>query len=218
MTGNETLLVRLVENLVENAIRHNVIGGYLHVRTEVDRDRARLVVENSGAIVEEEDPNVLLQHFRRRGTARTGSENGFGLGLSIVAAIADTHGGAVELQPIDDGRLQVIVELALADQELVGAYPVRSRPSSEPPREGARRRGLEAPRGRRRRRAPGPGDGRRRRLRRAGGGDQARRQRIPRRRPRPRSSRCPRGLSLSHDRRARSPSDGADADRGGRSG
>ena len=119
--GNETLLARLVENLIENAIRHNVAGGYVHIRTEVHGDRARLVVGNGGEILDAEDASLLLQPFRRRGTPRTGSENGFGLGLSIVAAIAETHGGVVELQPIQDGGLQVIVELPLADRELVGA-------------------------------------------------------------------------------------------------
>lgn len=121
--GNETLLVRLVENLIENAVRHNVLSGYVCVRTEVHGDRARLVVENGGAILDDEDARLLLQPFRRRGTARTGSENGFGLGLSIVAAIAEGHGGGVELRPIEMGGLEVIVELPLADRALVGSTP-----------------------------------------------------------------------------------------------
>jgi signal transduction histidine kinase len=121
--GNETLLARLVENLIENAVRHNVNGGYVHVRSEVHGEWARLVVENGGATFDGEDTSDLLQPFRRRGTARTGSANGFGLGLSIVAAIVDTHGGQVELRPIEGGGLQIIVELPLANLELIGAIP-----------------------------------------------------------------------------------------------
>lgn len=73
-----------------------------------------MVVENGGAVFEEADVNALVQPFRRLGVARTGSENGFGLGLSIVAAIAETHGGRVELGALDSGGIRVVLELPLA--------------------------------------------------------------------------------------------------------
>jgi signal transduction histidine kinase len=65
--------------------------------------------------------SALVQPFRRLGTARTGSENGFGLGLSIVAAIAEAHGGTITLHAIDRGGLEVVIELPLAVRAPAGA-------------------------------------------------------------------------------------------------
>jgi hypothetical protein len=62
-----------------------------------------------------------LQPFRRLGADRTGSENGNGLGLSIVDAVADAHGGKLALHALDDGGLQVVVDLPLALGALAGA-------------------------------------------------------------------------------------------------
>ncbi|MCU1494622.1 MAG: integral rane sensor signal transduction histidine kinase [Acidimicrobiaceae bacterium] len=118
--GSETLLARMIENVIDNAVHHNVAGGYLRVRTAVEGETARLVVENGGAVLDEQDVGALVQPFRRVGTARTGSENGFGLGLSIVAAIAETHGGRVELVALDSGGVRVMLELPLAVRTSAG--------------------------------------------------------------------------------------------------
>jgi hypothetical protein len=121
VAGNETLLSRMVENVIDNAVQHNLTGGYLRVETAVAGDSARLVVENGGAVLDEEEVRALVQPFRRLGTARTGSEHGFGLGLSIVLAIAETHGGHLELRALEQGGLQVVIELPLAVRQAVGA-------------------------------------------------------------------------------------------------
>jgi signal transduction histidine kinase len=112
--GSETLLARLVDNLVDNAVKHNQPGGWVHVRTEADGDVARLVVENGGAVLAPTDVESLVQPFRRPGAERTRSENGAGLGLSIVKSIAEMHGGALELVARFDGGLCATVALPLA--------------------------------------------------------------------------------------------------------
>ena len=80
----------------------------------IEGERICLVVENGGAVFDNADVSALVQPFRRLGAARTDSGNGFGLGLSIVAAIAETHGGRVELGALDRGGLHVMLELPLA--------------------------------------------------------------------------------------------------------
>jgi signal transduction histidine kinase len=120
VSGNETLLARMVENLVSNAVSHNVRGGFIRVTTTVRGRTTRLVIENGGSVLEEDAVRELVQPFRRLGAARTGSENGSGLGLSIVAAIVETHGGRVELHAPDGGGIQVIVDLPLAIPAPVG--------------------------------------------------------------------------------------------------
>ena len=109
--GDPHLLERLVGNLVENAVRHNVDGGWVTVRTGSDPAAgAWLTVSNTGAEVASGDVEQLFQPFRRGGTARTGSR-GAGLGLSIVRAVAAAHGGAVSAAPRSGGGLEVTVRL-----------------------------------------------------------------------------------------------------------
>ena len=74
----------------------------------------RLVVENGGEILDPAQVAGLAQPFRRLGADRIGSDDGAGLGLSIVAAIAQAHGGSLQLQARPDGGLTVTITLPLA--------------------------------------------------------------------------------------------------------
>ena len=109
LRGEQRLLERLVENLVENAVRYNVPGGFVDVRTRSGEGGAVLRVENSGPVVPEATAARLLEPFERGGRARDGG--GAGLGLSIVRAVAEAHGGRVSLVPRRDGGLAVEVVL-----------------------------------------------------------------------------------------------------------
>jgi signal transduction histidine kinase len=112
--GDPHLLERLVGNLVENAVRHNVDGGWVTVRTGTDTGSgAWLSVLNTGPAVPAGEVEELFQPFRRGGTARTGSR-GAGLGLSIVRAVAAAHGGAVTASARSEGGLEVVVNLPAA--------------------------------------------------------------------------------------------------------
>jgi signal transduction histidine kinase len=112
--GSETLLARLVDNLVDNAVKHNEPGGYVHVRTDTDGIVARLVVENGGPALSPRDVEDLVRPFRRLGAERTRSDNGSGLGLSIVKSIAEVHGGVLDLSARPGGGLRAAVTLPLA--------------------------------------------------------------------------------------------------------
>jgi signal transduction histidine kinase len=107
--GEQPLLERLVENLLENAARYNEPGGFVDVRTHARDGAAVLRVENSGPLVSAATAARLLEPFERGGRARDGG--GAGLGLSIVRAVAEAHGGRVELAPRRGGGLAVEVVL-----------------------------------------------------------------------------------------------------------
>ncbi|RJL35595.1 sensor histidine kinase [Bailinhaonella thermotolerans] len=114
--GDPYLLERLVQNLVENAVKHNVPeGGWLSVRTWADDGLAVLEVANSGPVVPRYEVASLFQPFRRlddsRAPGEQGAERGFGLGLSIVRAIACAHGGTAGAEPREGGGLVVTVSL-----------------------------------------------------------------------------------------------------------
>jgi hypothetical protein len=121
VTGSETLLARMVGNVVDNAIIHNAPGGWVRIRTGVTGAAACLVAENGGPVLDERDVQALIQPFRRLGTERTGSDGGSGLGLSIVAAIAEMHGGRLELHALAEGGFGVVIELPLALRTGAGA-------------------------------------------------------------------------------------------------
>jgi signal transduction histidine kinase len=114
VVGSQTLLARMVANLVGNAIRHNQPGGFIDVRTESDACAARLIVENGGALLDPDEVAQLSEPFKRLGAERTGSATGVGLGLSIVASIVTAHRGTLDLQAGPEGGLRVLIELPQA--------------------------------------------------------------------------------------------------------
>ncbi len=109
VTGDRALLERLVANLVENAVRHNHPGGWARVTTRVEDDHAVVAVTSSGASIADEDVRRLTEPFERldRGVSGTG----VGLGLSIVRAVAQAHGGELALSARERGGLEVNVRL-----------------------------------------------------------------------------------------------------------
>ena len=112
--GDRGLLERLAGNLVENAVRHNVEGGWVRVDTGMVAGRVRLQVTNTGPEVPPEQVPGLFEPFRRLGVVRT-SRRGAGLGLSIVRAVATVHGGRVSAASREGGGLVVTVELPASD-------------------------------------------------------------------------------------------------------
>ena len=112
--GDPGLLDRLAGNLVENAVRYNHLHGRIWVRTGTDGERSWLVVGNTGFEVAPADVPGLFEPFRRGGQERTGAR-GSGLGLSIVRAVSDAHGGTVKAVAQPGGGLEVTVTLPSAD-------------------------------------------------------------------------------------------------------
>jgi signal transduction histidine kinase len=113
VVGDPGLLERLAGNLIENAVRYNHLHGRLWVRTGSDGTQAWLVVGNTGFEVEQVDVPGLFEPFRRGGRERTGAR-GSGLGLSIVRAVCEAHGGTVSAIAQPGGGLEVTVRLPAA--------------------------------------------------------------------------------------------------------
>jgi signal transduction histidine kinase len=109
-TGDPKLLERMVWNLVDNAVRHNETGGWIRMTTCCAAGKARFSISNSGAVVPADAVAAILQPFRRMAD-RTGSEDGVGLGLSIVQAVSATHDAGLDVHPLDGGGLEVTVTL-----------------------------------------------------------------------------------------------------------
>src|SRR5690606_3581804 len=112
-TGDAALLERVAGNLLENAVRHNVDGGWIEVTTAARERRTALTVRSSGPLLDPATVTELFEPFRRAGVART-ARSGAGLGLSIVRAAAEAHRGTVSAEPVVGGGLSVTVHLPAA--------------------------------------------------------------------------------------------------------
>jgi two-component system OmpR family sensor kinase len=105
-------LHRLTINLLENSLRHTPRGTKISVRTATDAGQATLIVEDDGPGVPPELAGTLFERFVRGAGDRGGS---FGLGLAIVRAVAESHGGTVVLESSKLGSgARFVVRLPLA--------------------------------------------------------------------------------------------------------
>jgi two-component system sensor histidine kinase VanS len=114
--GSSELILRMVVNLVQNAIVHNLpTGGTVTVHTGSQDDASVLQVENTGHLVPAELVPTLTEPFQR-GTVRvrTNEHAGVGLGLAIVHSIVRAHNGALGLTPRPTGGLLVTIRLPRA--------------------------------------------------------------------------------------------------------
>jgi signal transduction histidine kinase len=117
------LLERLVENLLDNALRYNVPGGRVTVQTGTSGAAAWLAVSNDGPVVRPDDVARLYEPFQRREPERTTRGEGFGLGLCIVRAVAAAHGATLETTAKPAGGLRVEVRFPIPDGPGAGDGP-----------------------------------------------------------------------------------------------
>jgi signal transduction histidine kinase len=115
LDGDLLLTERLVANLVDNAVRHNVAGGHVEVSTRTRDGRAVLSVASTGPVIPATEIGRLFQPFQRLSERRARHRDGHGLGLSIVAAIAAAHGAAIGARARPGGGLAIDVTFPPSD-------------------------------------------------------------------------------------------------------
>jgi signal transduction histidine kinase len=104
--GDEELLTQMFSNLIENALHHTPDGTPIRVTLDVKNGHAVAAVTDGGLGIPTKERDKVLRRFYRLSSSR--STEGHGLGLSLVAAIAELHGAALELADARPG-LQVRV-------------------------------------------------------------------------------------------------------------
>ena len=107
LTGDAASLATLLQNLVGNALTYTPSGGRIEVQLRSTADKLILEVADSGPGIAPELREQLFERF-----VRLGDGQGAGLGLSIVARIAELHGATVELLDSALGGLRVVVRIA----------------------------------------------------------------------------------------------------------
>jgi signal transduction histidine kinase len=105
--GDPDLAERMAANLIDNAIRYNIPGGNVRVRTETAWDHAVLTVANTGPPVPADKAEQLFEPFQRLIDDRVSHPDGHGLGLSIVRSIATAHHADLDVELPPSGGLTI---------------------------------------------------------------------------------------------------------------
>jgi heavy metal sensor kinase len=96
--ADRLILRQALINLIDNAVKYSPKGGHIHVRVEPVSGQALIEVQDSGPGIPPEHADKVFQRFYRVDRARSRSEGGAGLGLSIVKWAVEAHGGSVQLR------------------------------------------------------------------------------------------------------------------------
>jgi two-component system sensor histidine kinase BaeS len=109
--GDERRLEQAVQNLVANAVRHTPRGGRVTLRAHRVDGRVSIVVSDTGAGIPPEHLDRIFDRFYRVDTARDQQSGGSGLGLSIVRAVVEQHGGTIAASNGPDGGARFEIRL-----------------------------------------------------------------------------------------------------------
>jgi signal transduction histidine kinase len=110
--GDRALLIQMLTNLIENAILHTPEGTHIALVLSPGPERALLTVSDDGPGVPRDEHAKLFQRLYRREASR--SQPGYGLGLSLVAAIAELHGATIAMRDDEAPGLGITLSFPLA--------------------------------------------------------------------------------------------------------
>jgi two-component system OmpR family sensor kinase len=117
VSGDRDRLRQLVDNLLANIRAHTPAGTPVEVRLAIEEERAVLTVADTGPGLTAEEAARAFERFYRADESRSRSSGGVGLGLSIVAAVAEAHGGTVAARDTQGGGATFEISIPLAPDQ-----------------------------------------------------------------------------------------------------
>ncbi len=115
--GDAARLKQVVVNLLDNAIKYTSNGGNIIITTSIVDHKAILTIADTGIGIPAEALPHIFERFYRADKVRSREQGGAGLGLSIVRAICQAHGGTVEIESTENKGTTCRVILPLANGE-----------------------------------------------------------------------------------------------------
>jgi two-component system, OmpR family, sensor histidine kinase BaeS len=107
-------LIEILLNLFDNALRHTPEGGQIRVGAAEDGRFVRVCISDSGRGITSENRERIFDRFYRVDTSRSKATGGSGLGLSIVRALVEAHGGSIQAGVSEDGGAEFNFTLPMA--------------------------------------------------------------------------------------------------------
>ncbi len=104
------MMIELIDNLVQNAIRYNVSGGSVRVSVANEGARKVLSVKDTGIGIPKADQQRIFERFYRVDKSRSRATGGTGLGLAIVKHIVELHHGTISVDSEVGGGTEIRVE------------------------------------------------------------------------------------------------------------
>ena len=111
MTGNGTLIYRMLFNLTENAIKYDRPGGAVRISISQEEKRLLIRITDTGCGIPKEYRQSIFQPFFRVDKSRSREYGGAGLGLSLAWEIANLHGGSVWVEKSTEEGTAIAVEV-----------------------------------------------------------------------------------------------------------
>lgn len=111
VTSRPTALRRAIRNVIENSVKY---GGMAHITAATVDGLARIVIEDAGPGIPEEDLEKVFEPFVRLEGSRSLETGGVGLGLATAQSIVHALGGEISLSNRDAGGLRVTIDLPVA--------------------------------------------------------------------------------------------------------
>jgi signal transduction histidine kinase len=108
---NEESMRRVIENLVNNAVKYGSPQELITVSIEQLDDLVQIKVHNTGNPISKADQVNLFQPFHRTNSAKNGEKKGWGLGLTLVRGVAQAHGGSVKVESSEQDGTSFIVTI-----------------------------------------------------------------------------------------------------------
>ena len=114
INGEKDQIKKLISILMDNAIKYTNKNGRISVILNIERNKAKLVIKNTGEGVKEEHLEKIFERFYRIDDSRDRGTGGYGLGLSIAKSIVEEHKGKIHAESIVKNETSFIVELPLS--------------------------------------------------------------------------------------------------------
>jgi two-component system heavy metal sensor histidine kinase CusS len=111
VSGDQDLLVQLVQNLLSNAVKYNLPMGWIRVQASLQDNQVQVAISNATRELAQGERDRIFERFYRGDAARTRTTDGLGLGLSLAQEIARAHGGNLGLASTSPGVAEFILTL-----------------------------------------------------------------------------------------------------------
>jgi len=111
--ADEKRLRQVLINLLSNAVKYTDDGGQIRIQVRKSKNRAELIISDTGIGIAEEDLPNIFEHLYRTDKSRNRSTGGSGIGLSIAKAIVEAHGGTITAKSVPGTGSEFTVSLPL---------------------------------------------------------------------------------------------------------